>query len=142
MDERSQPRPGAARREFRHPDEVLEFLEGIRERARRDAERHQRYTDQAGGVTGVGSSADGSVRAEVDGQGIVSRLDIPDSALRRGNYLATMVLTAIREAQAARALKLAGIGAELTGARVVEMVREAIPEQIRDGLERRPDNRW
>lgn len=143
MDERARPRPGAAAgRDFRHPDEVLEFVEGIRERTRRTVERYQHYAEQAGGVTGVGFSADGTVRAEVDGNGIVARLDIPDAALRHGSYLATMVLTAIRQAQAARALKLAEVGAELTGTRVAEMVREAIPEQVRDDLQRRPDNRW
>lgn len=143
MNGRPNPRTGAAAgRAFHHPDEVLDFVEGIRERTRRDVERYERYADQAENAGGVGFSADGEVRAEVDEHGVVARLDIPDTALRRGNYLATMILTAIRAAQAARALKLAELGADLAGAHVAELVREAIPDQVRDSMDRRPDRRW
>ncbi|MEV4759553.1 YbaB/EbfC family nucleoid-associated protein [Micromonospora sp. NPDC049559] len=134
------PRPGAPR-EFQHPDEVRAFVEEIRERNRRAIDRYQEYVDRAGGLTGEGFSSDGTVRAEVDADGVLARLDIDDVALRRGRHLAEMILAAIREAQAARALRLAELGTSLTGGRVTELVREAVPEHVRDILDQRDGRR-
>ncbi|MFK3979035.1 hypothetical protein ACI2K4_01520 [Micromonospora sp. NPDC050397] len=131
----------APKREFHHPDEVLAFVEGIRRDNRNAIERYEQYVERVGDLTGEGFSTDGSVRAEVDRDGIVATLDIPDSALRRGRHLAEMILTAIRAAQAARALKLAELGSALGAGRTVEMVREAIPEHVRDAVEHRGERR-
>lgn len=142
MNEPPSARAGSTpRREFHHPDEVRAFVDGIRETNRRAIGRYEQYVEQVGDLTGEGFSTDGTVRAEVDQDGILAALDIPDSALRRGRYLAEMILTAIRAAQAARALKLAGLGAGLDGGRTVEMVREAIPEQVRDAVEQHGEKR-
>lgn len=127
---------------FHDPDEVLAFLDGIRERNRAMAERYERFAEQAGGLTGEGFSTDGGVRVEVDENGHVSTVDITDAALRHGTLLAGMVLGAIRQAQAARALKLAELGAELSGVPTVDLVREAIPEHVRDSVDQRRDRRW
>ena len=69
-------------------------------------------------------------------------MDITDAALRHGGLLAGMILGAIRQAQAARAIKLAELGTELTGVSTVDLVRGAIPEQIRDTVDQRPERRW
>ncbi|MFJ8580226.1 YbaB/EbfC family nucleoid-associated protein [Micromonospora sp. NPDC093277] len=129
-------------REFRHPDEVLAFLDGIRQHNREMVERYERFAEQAGGLTGEGFSADGTVRVEVDENGQVATVDIADAALRHGGRLAGMILGAIREAQAARAVKLAELGAEFGGVSTVELVREAIPEHIRDTIDQRDERRW
>ncbi|MEV1318266.1 YbaB/EbfC family nucleoid-associated protein [Micromonospora arborensis] len=136
MSEQPSGRTGSgSKREFHHPDEVLAFVEGIRESNRRAIGRYEQYVEQVGDLTGEGFSSNGTVRAEVDNDGIVAALDIPDTALRRGRYLAEMILTAIREAQAARALKLAELGSALGAGRTLEMVRQAIPEHVRDAVE-------
>jgi hypothetical protein len=126
-------------RTFQDPDEVLAFLADIRDRNRAMVQRYERFAEQAGGLTGEGFSIDGGVRVEVDENGQVSTVDITDAALRHGNLLAGMVLGAIREAQAARALKLAELGAELGPAPVLDLVREAIPEHVRDTVDQRRD---
>lgn len=129
-------------REFRHPDEVLAFLDGIKQRNRAMVERYERFAEQAGGLTGEAFSADGGVRVEVDENGHVSRVEIADAALRHGRLLAGMIVGAIREAQAARALKLARLGTELTGVSTVDMVRDALPEHVRDTVDQRDGRRW
>lgn len=128
-------------REFQDPDEVLTFLDGIRERNRAAVQRYERFAERAGGLTGEGFSTDGGVRVEVDGNGQVSTVDITDAALRHGTLLAGMVLGAIREAQATRALKLAELGAELGTVPTLDLVREAIPEHIRDSVDQRRTRR-
>lgn len=131
--------------DFQHPDQVLALIDEIRDRNRREVERYERYAQRAGELTGEGFSFDGSVRAEVDGDGMVAKIDIPDEALRHGGYLAQMVLGAIREAQAARALKLADLGSELGGAfgvgGALAAVREAVPEHVRETLDARREER-
>lgn len=127
-------------REFRDAGEVLAFLDGVRERNRQVVRRYERFAEQTGGLTGEGFSGDGDVRVTVDGDGEVTAVDIPDAALRHGGRLAGLILTAIREAQADRALKLARLGAEL-GAPPVDLVRQWIPEHVRDTVEQRGDHR-
>lgn len=121
--------------DFTDPAQVLAFVDRIRERNQRAQESLAGLATQ----TGEGFSADGTVRAEVDANGIVSAVDIPDDALRRGQYLAEMIRTAIREAQAARALRMAESGAEVSAgaAAVLAKVRESVPEHVRDTIEQR-----
>ncbi|GAA2671763.1 MULTISPECIES: YbaB/EbfC family nucleoid-associated protein [Actinoplanes] len=119
------------RPDFTEPGEVLEFLDGIRERNRQAMARNAEYAAEAGGITGEGFSADRTVRAEVDASGVVSRVDIGDSALRRGAHLAQMILTAIREAQAARTRQLAELSARLGSPAIAGLVRESIPDDYR-----------
>ncbi|SBT47671.1 class I SAM-dependent methyltransferase [Micromonospora auratinigra] len=128
--------------DFQDPDEVLAFIDGIRARNQAMVDRYERFAAQAGGLTGVGFSTDGGVRVEVDENGQVSIVDITDAALRHGTLLAGMVLGAIREAQAARALKLAELGTELGTGRTLDLVREAIPEHVRDTVDQRRATRW
>lgn len=122
---------------FRHPDEVRAFVDGIRERNRQTVERYEQFAERVGGLSGEGFSSDGGVRVEVDEQGRVSAVQIADAALRHGGRLATMILGAIREAQAARALKLAELGAELGWTGTLDLVRDAIPEHVRDTVDQR-----
>ncbi|MCW3817246.1 YbaB/EbfC family nucleoid-associated protein [Micromonospora sp. DR5-3] len=129
-------------REFGHPDEVLAFLDGIRQRNQAMVERYERFAEQAGGLSGEAFSSDGGVRVVVDENGQVATVDIADAALRHGGLLAGMILGAIREAQAARALKLAELGTELGGVPTVDLVREAIPEHVRDIVDQRPGRLW
>ena len=124
--------------DFTDADEVLAFVDRIRE-------RNQRMQESLAGLpaqTGEGFSADGTRRAEVGTDAIVAALDIPDDALCRGGHLAAMILTAIREAQAARALRIAESTAELSpaAAAVLAKVREAMPSHVRETIEqRRPE---
>ncbi|MDP9793976.1 DNA-binding protein YbaB [Catenuloplanes nepalensis] len=130
-------------RAFENQEEVLALIERVREQNQRDMARVEAYLAEADGLTGEGFSEDGSVRAEVDEDGLVSRLDIPDSALRRGSHLSEMIMVAIREAQADRALKVAELGQGINGAQTAERVRDVIPEHIRDRIaeRRRGDGR-
>ncbi|GAB7036550.1 MULTISPECIES: YbaB/EbfC family nucleoid-associated protein [Catenuloplanes] len=130
-------------RAFENQEEVLALIERVRARNQHDTARLESYLAEAGALTGEGFSEDGSVRAEVDEDGLVSRLDIPDSALRRGAHLAEMIMVAIREAQADRALRLTELGQGINGERTAERVRDAIPEHTRDRIaeRRRGDGR-
>ncbi|MDR7275455.1 hypothetical protein [Catenuloplanes atrovinosus] len=122
---------------FDSPEQVHALIERVRERNRRDMAHLEAYLAEAGALTGEGFSEDGSVRAEVDEDGYVSRLDIPDRALRRGAHLGEMIMVAIREAQADRALKLVELGEGLNGAGTAERVRAAIPAHTLDRIAER-----
>ncbi|GAB7045676.1 hypothetical protein [Catenuloplanes indicus] len=119
---------------FQSQEEVLALIARVREQNQRDMTRLETYLAEAGALTGAGFSEDGSVRAEVDEDGLVSRLDIPDSALRRGAHLSEMIMVAIREAQADRALKLVDLGQGINGAHTAEQVRDVIPEHTRERI--------
>lgn len=130
-------------RAFENQEEVLALIERVRARNQQDMARLESYLAEAGALTGEGFSEDGSVRAEVDEDGLVSRLEIPDAALRRGTHLAEMIMVAIREAQADRALKLVELGRGIDGAHTAEQVRDVIPAHTRDRIaeRRRGDGR-
>lgn len=115
-------------------ERAMAKLESIRARNRHNLEAYEQYVEQVGDLTGEGYSTDGAIRAEVDRDGILSALDVPDSALRHGSRLGEMILTALREAQAARALKMAELGTRLNGPRSAELVRESIPEETRENI--------
>ncbi|MFI5843260.1 YbaB/EbfC family nucleoid-associated protein [Catenuloplanes sp. NPDC051500] len=124
-------------RQFDDAAQVMAFLDGLRQRNQQVLDRYAEFTAQSGAVTGEGFSEDGTVRAAVGPDGAVQAVDIPDAALRRGTHLAQMIMAAIREAQADRALKLTALGERLGTGRVRSMVEDAIPQHTRDRLEER-----
>ncbi|MFI2271464.1 MULTISPECIES: YbaB/EbfC family nucleoid-associated protein [Catenuloplanes] len=122
-------------------DEVRALVDRLRRRNQQVIDRYEEFVAHSGELTGEGRSLDGAVRVRIDPNGAVTDVDIPDSALRHGAYLAEMILTAIREAQADRALKMTALGESLGTGRVRPMVEDAIPEHTRERIEEREDRR-
>ncbi|HEY1177367.1 MAG TPA: YbaB/EbfC family nucleoid-associated protein [Phytomonospora sp.] len=136
-------RTGRGRQWPSDPEEIMRGLETLRKNADEQLRRYVEAREEAGDLTSEGYSEDGSVRAELDDGGQVVAIDIPDSALGRLSHLGHMVLEAIREAQAAHALKMADIAARMGSPLDIEsMVKDAIPADVRDSLERRDERRY
>ncbi|WP_307248581.1 YbaB/EbfC family nucleoid-associated protein [Catenuloplanes indicus] len=123
------------------PAQVLDMVDRLRRQNQQMIDRYEEFVAHSGELTGEGWSLDGTVRVRITPDGAVETVDIPDAALRHGAHLAEMILTAIREAQADRALKMTALGESLGTGRVWALVDEAIPEHTRERIEEREDRR-
>ena len=118
-------------------------LNVLRANADETLRKYAEAREEAGDLTSEGFSPDGSVRVEVDDDGQVSAIDIPESGLRRLTQLGGMIVAAFKEAQAAHALKMAEIATKMgPPLDIMSMVRDSIPGDVRDSLDRRDDRRY
>lgn len=125
------------------PEAILARLNVLRQNADETLRKYAEAREEAGDLTSEGFSPDGSVRVEVDDNGQIVTIDIADSALRRLSQVGGMIVAAFKEAQAAHALKMAEIAAKMDSPLdIMSMVKNAIPADVRDSLDRRDDRRY
>lgn len=125
------------------PEAIRAQLETIRANADEQLRRYVEAREEAGDLTSEGYSEDGSVRVEIDDDGEIVAIDIPDSALGHLAYLGRMVMQAITEAQAAHAVKMAEIAAKMgPPVDIMSIVKDAMPADVRDSLDRRDERRY
>lgn len=125
------------------PEAIMARLNTIRNNADETLRRYVEAREEAGDLTSEGYSEDGSVRVEVGDDGQIVAIDIPDSALGRLSQLGYQVVTAIKEAHAAHALKMAEIATKMgSPIDIMSMVKDSIPADVRDSIDRREDRRY
>lgn len=120
------------------PEAIRARLNTIRNNADETLRKFVEAREEAGDLTSEGYSEDGSVRVEVDDNGQVIAIDIPDSALGRLSQLGYQVVTAIKAASVAHAQKMAEIAGKmgLPGG-VMSMMKDSIPGEGTDSADRR-----
>ncbi|MEV0650232.1 YbaB/EbfC family nucleoid-associated protein [Phytomonospora sp. NPDC050363] len=129
-------------RQWGDVESMLAHLETLRKNADESLRKYVEAREEAGDLTSEGFSDDGSVRVEVDDNGQVVTIEIPDGVLGRLSYVGQMVVQAIKQAQAAHALKMAEIAAKMSSTiDIMSMVKDSIPGDVQDSLERRRDDR-
>ena len=124
------------------PEAIMAQLNVLRKNADETLRKYAEAREEAGDLTSEGFSPDGSVRVEVDDNGQIVAIDIDDAAMRRLSQAGGMIVAAFKEAQAAHALKMAEIAAKMDSPLdIMSMVKDAIPAEVRDSLDRRDDRR-
>jgi DNA-binding protein YbaB len=114
----------------------LKLVEELRAEARRQREAYEKLRADLTALTSTAASPDGEVQVTLRGGGEVVRIDIDDSALRRGaTRVASLVLNTLHQAQATLAGRLAEAVQEVAGTRLNlrDLVRTYLPDDVEKG---------
>lgn len=134
---------GRQLRQWPDVDSMLAHLETMRQRNDEVLAAFASAREEVGDLASEGVSEDGSVRVALDDDGTVTAVEFDDSAMGRLSHLGRMIVSAVHQAQAAHALKMAELAARIDGSiNVVSMVNESIPSDVRDSLSRRDQQRY
>lgn len=139
----SMPGYGRPLRQWPDVESMLRHVETMRARNDEVLAAFAAAREEAGDLGSEGFSEDGLVRAEIDDAGSVTKLEFDERAMRALSQLGRSMVTAIHEAQAAHALKMAELAGRVeTTINVGSMVADAIPAHMRESIERRDGKRW